>query len=112
MANYTNRTCHVCGIRKPQPQMFNKEIYTEVAKSKTGVSGATFVGSMLGDKKSSKSINSWLFNSGQRTYKRKKKVWLCGNCKNKVSSGEELSAGNVILFILIVAAVIFFMGSA
>lgn len=80
MATYTNRTCCKCGIRKPQPQMHQREIYVETAKSQAGISGATMVGVFSGDKKSGNQFRSWLFNSGQRTYKRKKQVWMCGVC--------------------------------
>lgn len=85
MATYANRICSTCGIRKPQPQMYQKEVYVETGKSQTGISGATLVGVFLGeDKKSGTQFRNWLFNNGQRTYKRKKKVWLCGIC-----SGNE-----------------------
>lgn len=84
MATYANRTCTNCGVRKQQPYMYQKEIYVETAKSQSGISGATMVGVFAGDKKSGNQFRSWLFNSGQRTYKRKKKVWLCGIC-----SGNE-----------------------
>lgn len=85
MATYANRICSTCGIRKPQPQMYQKEVYVETGKSQTGISGATLVGVFLGeDKKSGTQFRNWLFNNGQRTYKRKKKIWLCGIC-----SGNE-----------------------
>lgn len=47
MANYATRTCHACGIRKPQPQMTSKEIYVETGKSKARVSSATWIGSLV-----------------------------------------------------------------
>lgn len=110
MATYTNRTCTNCGIRKPQPQMVSKEIYVETGKSKAGVSGATFLGSGFGDKKSQRAVNSWLFNSGQRTYKRKKTVWMCPPCaKTTKVSSDDNELGNVakiILGIIIVIAII------
>lgn len=81
MATYTNRTCCKCGIRKPQPQMYQREIYVETGKSKTGISGATLFGAFVaGDKKSGTQFRNWMFNNGQRTYKRKKQVWMCGVC--------------------------------
>lgn len=85
MTAYANRICTNCGIRKPQPHMYQKEIYVETGKSQTGISGATLAGVFLaGDKKSGKQFRDWMFNNNQRTYKRKKKVWLCGIC-----SGNE-----------------------
>lgn len=81
MATYTNRTCCKCGIRKPQPQMYQREIYVETGKSQTGISGATLFGVFVaGDKKSGAQFRNWMFNNGQRTYKRKKQVWMCGVC--------------------------------
>lgn len=93
MATYANRICTNCGIRKPQPQMYQKEIYVETAKSQTGISGATLAGVFLaGDKKSGKQFRDWMFNNGQRTYKRKKNVWLCGIC-----SGHEKAPKPVVV---------------
>jgi len=81
MAQYANRTCTSCGIRKPQPEMYQRETYQEVGKSKQGISAATVVGSVIfNNKKSDKALSTWLFNSGQRTYKRKRTVWMCGPC--------------------------------
>jgi hypothetical protein len=105
MATYTNRTCHKCGIRKPQPEMHQIETYVETGKSKSGVSGATFIGTVLGDQKSANSVNRWLFNTNQRTYKRKRTAWSCGPCakkeKNLNSTAEIFSAiivGSIVLF--------------
>lgn len=104
MGIYANRTCYECGIRKPQPEMARQEIYAEVGKSKVGVSSATWLGLAVGDKKSTNSINRWLFNSGQRTYKRKKTVFLCRSC-----AGKEVNAANAknVFYLLLV---IFFIG--
>ena len=95
MATYANRICTNCGIRKPQPQMYQKEIYVETAKSQTGISGATLAGVFLaGDKKSGKQFRDWMFNNGQRTYKRKKKVWLCGVCSGREWPAKKLVVNN------------------
>lgn len=107
MARYATRTCVNCGIRKPQPDMYQKETYVETGKSKAGVSKATFAGVLLGDQKSANSFNRWLFNTNQRTYKRKKTVWVCGSCKGKVKSGEEKSGLSILGEWLIVGFIIF-----
>lgn len=111
MATYTNRTCSSCGIRKPQPEMHRKEIYVETGNSRTGVSGATVIGFALGNKKSTNSMGSWLFNSGQRTYKRKKTVWVCGPCGGYGSSKRKRGGfwsgfGKFILFMLFLSLVL------
>jgi hypothetical protein len=91
MGTYAKRTCVHCGIRKPQPEMYQEEIYTETGKSQTGISGLTWIGVFSGDKKSGSQVRNWLFNSGQRTYKRKRLVWTCGNCSNNSSQPSEPS---------------------
>ena len=95
MAAYANRTCYKCGIRKPQPQMFQREIYVEVGKSQTGISGATMVGVLVGDKKSGSQFRNWMFNSGQRTYKRKKQAWMCGDCAGVQQTVARISVDSV-----------------
>ena len=39
---YANKTCHVCGIILPQPQMIRKEMMIETGKSNSTVTGNTF----------------------------------------------------------------------
>ena len=97
MARYTNRTCVHCGIRKPQPEMYQSEVYSEVGKSKAGVSTSTFVGFFLGNKKSENAVDRWLFNTNQRTYKRKRNVWLCYDCLP--SSHKRGTISNALMFI-------------
>ncbi len=81
MTNYTVRSCHCCGVRKPQPEMTQKEIYVETGKSQSSISKATALGAFFGDKKSVSAINRWALNTNQRTYKRKNKLWLCKTCE-------------------------------
>lgn len=101
MAQYTTRTCHVCGIRKPQPEMTQASVKVNVGGSRATASGATVVGAMLGDKKSQKAIGSTVFNSGARTYHRTKKVWVCGDaaCRRAVgmSGNSEGNLGGIVM---------------
>lgn len=87
--------------------MYQKETYVETGKSKAGVSGATFVGVLFGDQKSANSINRWLFNTNQRTYKRKKLVWVCGSCKGKVKSGEEHDTLSIVVGWIFIGIIVF-----
>lgn len=104
MAKYTNRTCHDCGIRLPQPEMVQNEIYTEVGKSKRGISGATVAGVFLENKRSANAFNDWLFNNSQRTYKRKRKVWLCRSCaKRSKNKNDSMSTAQVTVLLIIIA---------
>lgn len=116
MATYTNRTCHGCGIRKPQPQMYKKEIYVESGRARSGVSKGTVLASMLGDKKANKQVYNSLWNLNQRTYQRKKSVWVCGGCRNSVGNKlgfwDTLRAiFNIIVVLVIVLIVLVAMGS-
>lgn len=112
MNTYTKRACHSCGIRKIQPEMHQKEMYVETGKSKAGVSGATFFGSASGDKKSQRAVNNWLFNSGQRTYLRKRKVWLCGSCVKTVKlKNDDTNIGAIILFAIFAIMIIASLGT-
>ena len=80
MTNYAKRTCVGCGIRLPQPQMFQKEHFVRVANSRSGISIFTFLGALFGRKDSMRSIGKWFWNSNQRDYNRKKTSWVCGEC--------------------------------
>lgn len=83
---YANKTCHKCGAKRAQPLMNKKEIYEETGKSQSTVSGWTYLGAGVGDKASQRAINRAGFNSGQRTYSRKKTVWQCKNCYSNQST--------------------------
>lgn len=107
MARYATRTCHCCGIKRPQPQMYQENMYVEVGRSKASVSASTFVGTALGNKKSERAVNSWLFNTNQRNYHRKRTVWVCPDCKaesdrtSNVMENVKLVLGLIFVFILI-----------
>lgn len=49
-------------------------------KSKKGVGAGTVFGALLEDKKSQRALKSWVFNTDQRNYTRKQKLWLCEGC--------------------------------
>lgn len=83
MATYTRRTCTCCGLRDIQPRMIQTEKMVLTGRSKTGVNGATVLGAAMGSKKSARSLESHIFNAGQRDYYRKRKVWMCQNCYNQ-----------------------------
>jgi len=80
MAKYTTRACADCGIRLPQPEMFQREDFVRVGNSKSGISIFTFLGALFGRKDSARAIGKWLWNSNQRNYNRKKTLWVCGEC--------------------------------
>jgi len=112
MTKYAIRTCHSCGVRKPQPEMFRDETYVETGKSVAGVSKSTWFGVLLGDSKSVNSINRWIFNTNQRTYKRKKQVWVCGECSGRAHFGHSMSRPAKLFLYAIVAIFIILLLSA
>lgn len=97
--SYAVRTCNKCGIRKPQPEMVQKELYVEVAKSQPGISLSTIIGREFNDKKSTKAYDKWFHNTSQRTYKRKKKVWLCKSCSG--AAGGSVAGGIFAIAIIV-----------
>ena len=104
---YAKRTCHSCGIRKPQPEMVRETVYNEVARSRPGVSAATGIGLFLGDKKSASWVQRWLFNSGQRTYQRKREVWMCRSCGHRENPGFFGTIMNIFGLIIIFSGLFF-----
>lgn len=108
--SYTKRTCVKCGFRDIQPRMRQREVYVESGRSKKGASGATFLGHLLGDKRSSRSINDWMFNNGQRTYFRKKQIWLCPSCVKTHKSGKPADFSYLKIFLWLLIASPFIIG--
>jgi len=86
--------------------MYQKEIYVESGRSRTGVSKGTVIASMLGDEKAGKQVYNSIWNTNQRTYQRKKKVWVCGSCRGGVKT--RLGFWHVIRNLIITAIVLFF----
>jgi hypothetical protein len=114
MTRYAIRTCQSCGVRKPQPEMIQKAIYEETGKSQSTVSKETFVGALLNDTRSKAALNRWAMNTSQRTYMKKKKIWMCSDCEktyidpNKVKSKTDVVlnyVANVIILAIIAAAI-------
>lgn len=110
---HANRTCHFCGLRAPQPEMRRAEIYVESGRSRSSVSGGTIIGAALGHKGATRSIARSLFNTGQRTYLRKREVWVCDGAEcadqaqvaarqSKKTKGMPIWVGVLIAFVLFV----------
>ena len=93
---HANRTCHFCGLRAPQPEMRRTEIYAESGRSKSSVSGGTIIGAALGNKSATRSITRSIFNTGQRTYLRKREVWICdgADCGAQAQTSARQSRKN------------------
>lgn len=95
--------------------MHQREIYVEVAKSKRSISGATVAGFLFADPKSSvgrksaRAVGDSVFNTQQRTYKRKKMLWVCSDCSPKIKSGEVQNVWETIGSTIIILLVIFIL---
>ena len=107
MSQYAKKTCNSCGIRLPQPEMYRveKEVYT--GSSNTGLTKRAVFGSLVGNERSQRQVGKYLFSPNKRKYKRKREVWMCGDCagvNNKSflkSLGEAI--GGIILWVIIIA---------
>ena len=89
---YATRTCHRCGIRKPQPQMTKQQVEIEVARGKRALSNREVFGFLLGNDKARNSVTSWMFAPNARSYTRRQAVWLCSEC---VASNIALPARKI-----------------
>mgnify|MGYP001766635930 CR=1 FL=1 len=76
---HARRTCHFCGVQSPQPEMTRQTIFVESGQSKASLSGATIIGAAAGSRSARSSIVRTLFNTGSRTYYRKREVWCCND---------------------------------
>ena len=97
--SYTNRTCHNCGFRDIQPNMTQTKIKYKSGHSKKGLGKREVFGSLIGNKKSEKAVESWLSSSSKRNYTRTRTVWMCNTCAKKNSS---LSFKDLFVLFLIV----------
>jgi hypothetical protein len=117
---HANRTCHFCGLRAPQPEMRRAEIFAESGRSRSSVSGGTIIGAALGNKSATRSITRSIFNTGQRTYLRKREVWICdgADCGAQAQAAARQSRKNqgmpvwVGVLIAIVLFLVIFGGGA
>jgi len=103
---YSNRTCHKCGVIKPQPEMQRVEVEEDWGHSQRGLSTREVIGAVAGSEKSANSLQRWALSPGRRNYKRKRKVWLCEDCAPSKTSFKDIVQGCgcllAIVFILII----------
>jgi hypothetical protein len=86
--------------------MHRETVYVETGRSRPGVSTRTGVGFLLGEQKSTNSVVRWMFNTNQRTYQRKREVWMCNRCGGHVPKDISYAIGQFIGY-AIVAIVVF-----
>jgi hypothetical protein len=101
---YTRRKCDHCGIIKPQPEMNEVTVYREVGQTRPSASGSTFIGALLGHKASTKSLERAIFNTNQRTLRRKHRVWVCDDpaCRKSVDAASAEGSGGWLATVLAV----------
>lgn len=84
---YGLRTCANCGAKRPANEMRSKSVRAGGAtfKSRKSVTPMTLVGGLLGSKKASGALESWLFNTSNRrgSAKTYKQVSICTTCHLK-----------------------------
>lgn len=110
MADYAKKTCNCCGIRKPQYEMYrvNKEVNS--GSSNTGLTKRSIFGSLIGNKKSQRQVGKFFLSPNKRNYKRKREVWMCGDCagvNNQLS--EEIENILSLVLILIIFIVLYWL---
>lgn len=83
--SYTRRRCNKCGFTDIQPNMKQIEVEYEVGSSSAAISKRSFFTALLFENKSAQRQNTnWLTGNTKRKYKRKRRVWVCGNgCNHK-----------------------------
>jgi len=87
--------------------MHRETIYVESGRSRPGVSKRTGIGFLLGEQKSTNSVVRWMFNTNQRTYQRKREVWLCSRCDShgvspSVAKFVGYAIAAIVVFLIIV----------
>ncbi|NDV52630.1 hypothetical protein [Salipiger sp. PrR003] len=104
---YVKRTCSNCGFKDIQPNMVQKTFMRNVGSSQASMNGATVLGAMLGNKSSTRRVQSVLFNNGQRTHRRKTTAWFCSDCAKKVTVKDDFSwsSGKTYLVLFVLALI-------
>ncbi len=78
------------------------ENYQEAGRGRATFSPMTVVGAAVGNKASWKAIERSVFNSGQRTFSRKRTIWACAACLPTVKAQlkEPLTIGKILTFVV------------
>lgn len=80
MARYATKTCNICGLQLPQPQMVRSKKKVQTGSSNTGITKRALFGAAMGEKKSVNQVNKFLWSPNKRTYTRTREVWMCPSC--------------------------------
>jgi len=89
--SYTKRRCNKCGFTDIQPNMRQIDVEYDVGSSSAAISKRSFFSAVLLDNKAAQKQNTnWLTGNTKRKYKRKRKVWVCGNgCNHKAKQSTD-----------------------
>ena len=87
MAQYSKRTCNMCGIKDIQPNMYRTQKSTKTGSSNNSVTAGNLLWAAAGNKAALKKTKRSIVANNRRTYTRRSIVWMCGDC-----SGENESA--------------------
>lgn len=81
MANYSNKTCYDCGVRKPANEMERVTESYNSGRSDRRPDAANVAGFIFSDAKTSrKMIKGALTKNNRRVYTRNRTVWKCEDC--------------------------------
>jgi len=90
--SYTKRTCHDCGYKDIQPNMYRVEVTKRTGTSTTGFAKRSLFGALLGDQRSGRQVGKALFAPNKRVYHRTREVWKCGVCAGVVKQESNQSS--------------------
>jgi TonB family protein len=88
--------------------MVRRSVEYEIGSSTTGLHGRTLIGSLLGEKNSTREVKKFLWHPSKRKYRRVKTVFECANCygsgatRLRQFSLGDLSVGKVLKIFLII----------
>lgn len=92
MGRYGRKTCYVCGYQDTADRMVRKEYKRKRGETKDSIHGGTWVGLLLGDKRSANRINKSFFANNKRSHYTNTPVWQCLECSgegSKIRAIEE-----------------------
>lgn len=77
MPRYATRTCEVCGVQRPQPEMIRVRTRVSVGRSRAGFSPMTLFGCIFGSKTAWRAVGRAVLNTAQRQRTRVVDQWYC-----------------------------------
>lgn len=81
---YTKRTCHHCGYRDIQPNMYKRTVKHEIGSSNAKLSKrALLTSTIFGSDRGARQVKNWASGNTSRSYVRNRQVWVCYDCDSE-----------------------------